>query len=154
MQRSNQIYAQPTIPFPLHVKFALPTFLPPLTSDWSQPPLSSRMKDSFIQNNTWEGPLVYRHQTSGGRRMWFNGCLSCWREKEKKEKEKKGSVRPSASPPAAFNIWSLAVSLGSWSIDLILYQTGIKSCWEIAFCGVRGLATGAAWLAFCQQISL
>lgn len=50
-----------------------------LTSDWPQLPLSCWMKDSFIENNTWAGPLVCRFQTRRGRRIWFNG-------RQKKEK--------------------------------------------------------------------
>lgn len=130
----------------------LPTFLPPLASDWPPPPLLSRMKDSFIQNNTWEGPLVCRPAEEGGCGLMDVFPAGPWREKGGRGL---GGGGPSVRLcPAAFNIWSPAVSLGGWSIDLIWYQKEIKSCWEIAFCGARRLATGAARLAFCQQITL
>lgn len=107
----------------------------PLTSDWSEPPLSCWMKDSFIQNNTWVGPLVYGLQTRGGRRIWFNGRLSYQAVEEKRSV----CLSVSVSFPASVNIRSLAVSLGSKRIDLNLYRKRIKASWEVTFGALKGL---------------
>lgn len=79
-----------------------------------------------------ERPLVYRLQTRGGRRIWFNGRLSYQAVEEKR------SICLSVSLPGSFNIRSLAVSLGSKHIDLNLYQKRIKSSWEITFSLLKG----------------
>lgn len=81
----------------------LPTLLVPLTSDWSPPPLCW-LEDSFIQNNTWKEAISL--QTKRGRRILFNGRLSCWAVEGK-------NVCLSASFPASFNIRSLEASLAN-----------------------------------------
>lgn len=84
---------------------SFPTVIFLLSSDWSDPPLSRRMKDIFTENNTRVGPLVYRLQTRGGGRKRVNGQ----KKKEKKRKEKSSIC---VSFPASFSFISLTVSSG------------------------------------------
>lgn len=79
---------------------SFPTVIFLLSSDWSHPPLSHRMKDIFTENNTRVGPLVYRLQTrGGGGRKRVNG-------------QKKGKSSICVSFPAPFSFISLTVSSG------------------------------------------
>lgn len=107
---------------------SFPTVIFLLSSDWRHPPLSCRMKDIFIENNTRVGPLVYRLQTRGEERKRVNG------QKKKGKKEKKP---PSVSLPSFIQLHITDGQLGMRSMRIYIDKE-IKSSWEITFRALKG----------------
>lgn len=106
-----------------------------LKRDWSQPPLSCRMKDSFIENNTWVEPLVNRLQTRGGRRKRVNG----WKKK-------------SLSVFLSFQHYITDIQLRKQSMWIYIGKE-IKSGSEITFRAMKGCEE-VSQLAFCWLVNI
>lgn len=126
-RQRHQISRQPAASSITRAGFPTVIFL--LSSDWSHPPLSRRMKDIFTENNTRVGPLVYRLQTrgGGGGRKRVNG---------QKEGKKRKRLHLCLFP-SFIQLHITDGQLGMRSMRLYIGKE-IKSRWEITFRAPKG----------------
>lgn len=112
-----------------------PTVFFLLSRAWPQLPLSCRMRDSFIENNTWVDPLVNGLQTRGGRRKRVNG----WKKR-------------SLSVSRSFQHHIADGQLRKRSMWIYIGKE-MKSRSEITFRATKGCKE-ASQLAFCWPVNI